>query len=79
MDVTYLPEPGEAAWRIGILDKTLDTLKESAARAARRLPGEVPIQEIFDRCCEAHNDLHTALAAHLLYSFSLTERRRELV
>ena len=30
MNITFLPEPGEAAWRIGILDKTLDTLKESA-------------------------------------------------
>ena len=37
MNITFLPEPGEAAWRIGTLDKTLDTLKESATKAARRL------------------------------------------
>ena len=60
MNVTFLPEPGEAAWRIGILDKTLDTLKESATKAARRISEEVSIQEIFDMCCEAHNDLHRA-------------------
>ena len=58
MDVTFLPEPGEAAWRIGILDKTLDTLKESATKAARRFLEEVSVQEVFDMCCEAHNDLH---------------------
>ena len=50
MNITFLPELGEAPWRVGILDKTLDTLKESAAKAARK--------EIPDMCCEAHNDLH---------------------
>ena len=58
MNITFLPEPGEAAWRIGILDKTLDTLKESATKAARRIADDISVQEIFDMCCEAHNDLH---------------------
>ena len=57
MNITFLPEPGEAAWRIGTLDKTLDTLKESASKAARRLDENASAQEIFNMCCEAHNDL----------------------
>ena len=28
MNITFLPEPGEAAWRIGTLDNTLGALKE---------------------------------------------------
>ena len=58
MNILFLPEPGEAAWRVGILDKALDTLKDSATTAARRLAEDVSVQEIFDMCCEAHNDLH---------------------
>ena len=58
MNITFLPEPGEAPWRVGFLDKTLDTLKESATKAARRLTEDTTIQDIFDMCCEAHNDLH---------------------
>ena len=58
MTIKFLPEPGEAAWRIGILDKTLDTLKESATRSARRVAEDVPVQQLFDMCCEAHNDVH---------------------
>ena len=58
MNVTYLPEPGEAAWRVGILDKAPDALKERATKAARRLNAGVSVQEIFDMCCETHNDLN---------------------
>ena len=44
MNITFLPEPGEAAWRIGILDKTLDTLKESATKAAIRIGEDISVQ-----------------------------------
>ena len=68
MNITFLPEPGEAAWRIGTLDKTLDTLKESATRAARRFDDSTSAQEICNMCCEAHTDL-SRLSAHPSCSF----------
>ena len=37
-----------------MLGKTLDTIKQSSIRVARR----ITIQEIFDECTTAHNDLH---------------------
>ena len=40
-----------------MLGKTLDTVKQSAIRVARRTPDNVTIQEIFDECTTAHNDL----------------------
>jgi len=39
------------------VDKTLDTLKESATRAARRIGESISAQDLFNMCCEAHNDL----------------------
>ena len=41
-----------------MLGKTLDTIKQAALRVARRTPDSVTIQEIFDACTTAHNDLH---------------------
>ena len=41
----------------GVLGKTLDTIKQSAIRVARRTPDNVSSQEIFDECTTAHNDL----------------------
>ena len=41
-------DPGEASWKTGV----------TAIRVARRTPGSVSIQEIFDECTTAHNDLH---------------------
>ena len=41
-----------------MLGKTLDTNKQSAIRVARRTPDSVTIQEIFDECTTAHNNLH---------------------
>ena len=38
--------------------ETLDTIKQSAIRVARRTPDSVTIEEIFDECTTAHNDLH---------------------
>ena len=51
-------DPGEASWKTGVLGKTLDTIKQSAIRVARRTPDNVTIQEIFDECTTAHNDSH---------------------
>ena len=51
-------DPGDASWKTEVLGKTLDTIKQSAIRVARRTPDRVTIQEIFDECTTAHNDLH---------------------
>ena len=52
------PQPAEAAWRIGIVDKVLDVLKNAATRAARRAPEDTSCGALFDDCTEAHNELH---------------------
>ena len=39
---------GEASWKRGVRGKTLDTIKQSAIRVARRTPDTVTIQEIVD-------------------------------
>ena len=51
-------DPGDASWKTRVLGKTLDTIKQSAIRSARRTPDNVTIQEIFDECTTAHNDSH---------------------
>ena len=51
-------QPAEAAWRIGILDKVLDVLKNAATRAARRAPEDTSCEALFDDCTEAHDELH---------------------
>ena len=51
-------DPGDASWKNGVLGKTLDTIKQSAIRVARRTPDSVKIQQVFDKCTTAHNDLH---------------------
>ena len=57
-NVKWDPQPAEAAWRIGILDKVLDVLKNAATRAARRAPEDTSCEALFDDCTEAHNELH---------------------
>ena len=57
-NVRWDPQPAEAAWRIGILDKVLDVLKNAATRAARRAPEDTSCEALFDDCTEAHNELH---------------------
>ena len=57
-NVRWDPQPAEAAWRIGILDKVLDVLKNAATRAARRAPEDTSCETLFDDCTEAHNELH---------------------
>ena len=48
----------EASWKTGVLGKTLNTMKQSAIRVARRTTDSVSIQEVFDECTATHNDLH---------------------
>ena len=57
-NVKWDPQPTEAAWRTGILDKVLDVLKNAATRAARRAPEDTSCEALFDDCTEAHNELH---------------------
>ena len=57
-NVKWDPQPAEAAWRIGNLDKVLDVLKKAATRAARRAPEDTSCEALFDGCTEAHNELH---------------------
>ena len=57
-NVKWDPQPAEAAWRIGILDKVLDVLNNAATRAARRAPEDTSCEALFDDCTEAHNELH---------------------
>ena len=57
-NVRWDPQPAEAAWRIGILDKVLDVLKNAATRAVRRAPEDTSCEALFDDCTEAHNELH---------------------
>ena len=51
-------DPGDASWKTGVLGKTLDAVKQSGIRVARRTPDNVSSQEIFDECTAAHNDIH---------------------
>ena len=57
-NVKWDPQLAEAVWRIGILDKVLDVLKNAATRAARRAPEDTSCEALFDDCTEAHNELH---------------------
>ena len=57
-NVKWNPQPAEAAWRIGILDKVLDVLMNAATRVARRAPEDTSCEALFDDCTEAHNELH---------------------
>ena len=55
-NVKWDPQPAEAAWRIGILDKVLDVIKNAATRAVRRAPEDTSCEALFDDCMEAHNE-----------------------
>ena len=50
---------GSASWKTSVLGETLvDTIKHAAIRVGRRTLDSVAIQEIFDECTIARNDLH---------------------
>ena len=51
-------DPKDASCKAGVLGKTLDTIKQTAIRVARRTLDSATIQGIFDECTAAHNDLH---------------------
>ena len=72
-NVRWDPQPAEAAWRIGILDKVLDVLKNAATRAARRAPEDTSCETLFDDCTEAHNELHRRREAIHLSNCSLVD------
>ena len=55
--VRWNPQLGEAVWRVGVLVTVLD-VEKYATRAARRAPHDTSCQDIFDKCTEAHNELH---------------------
>ena len=56
--VGYDPEPAEDHARIGLIERHVGLIKDMASRVARRLPDDTNLQELFDMCCMAHNDLH---------------------
>ena len=49
---------GDASCKTGVRGKTLDTIKHSAIRVARRTLDSVTLQEIFHECTTVHNALH---------------------
>ena len=63
-DMVWLPKAYVLTLILGtrpgkqVLGKTLDTIKQSAIRVARRTPDNISIQEVFDERTTAHNDLH---------------------
>ena len=56
--IRYDIDPKDASCKTGVLGKTLDTIKQTAIRVGQRTLDSVTIQEIFDECTAAHNDLH---------------------
>ena len=56
--IRWDPDPGEAHWRNGIVERMIDTVKQAANRAARQLPIDTPAQQILDGITEAHGELH---------------------
>ena len=48
----------DASWKTEVLGKTLDTIRQSAIRVARRPLDSITVQDIFDECTTSHNDLH---------------------
>ena len=62
-NVRWDPQPAEAAWRIGILDKVLDVLKNAATRAARRAP------ELRDVVRRLHRGSQRVASSERLFTF----------
>ena len=50
--------PGEASWKLGTINKLIDSVKDMATKLARRVLHDVSAQEIFDAITTAHGDLH---------------------
>ena len=50
-------QPGEAHFRTALVERTIETLKDSAFKLARELPDNTSTQEIFSLVCAAHSDV----------------------
>ncbi|CAK0882620.1 unnamed protein product [Prorocentrum cordatum] len=55
--IEWRPEPGEAHWRMGVVERCIETIKEIATRMAWEVPDDIEPQEIFTWACAANNDL----------------------
>ncbi|CAK0841212.1 unnamed protein product [Prorocentrum cordatum] len=53
----WKPEPGEAHWRMGVIERCIETVKEIATRLAWELPDDTDPADIFRWACVANNDL----------------------
>ncbi|CAK0825145.1 unnamed protein product, partial [Prorocentrum cordatum] len=53
----WRPEPGEAHWRMGVIERCIETVKEIATRLAWELPDDTDPADIFRWACVANNDL----------------------
>ncbi|CAK0839863.1 unnamed protein product [Prorocentrum cordatum] len=53
----WRPEPGEAHWRMGVIERCIETVKEIATRLAWELPDDTDPADIFRWACVAKNDL----------------------
>ncbi|CAK0860929.1 unnamed protein product, partial [Prorocentrum cordatum] len=53
----WRPEPGEAHWRMGVIERCIETIKEIATRLAWELPDDTEPADIFRWACVANNDL----------------------
>eukprot|EP00959_Pyramimonas_sp_CCMP1952_P036311 760019-Pyramimonas_sp.AAC.1 len=45
--IEWRPEPGEAHWRMGVVERSIETIKEMANRIAWELPDDTDPKEIF--------------------------------
>eukprot|EP00959_Pyramimonas_sp_CCMP1952_P236951 4951970-Pyramimonas_sp.AAC.1 len=55
--IEWRPEPGEAHWRMGAIERSIETIKEIANRIAWELPDDTDPNEIFTWARAANNDL----------------------
>ncbi|CAK0852323.1 unnamed protein product [Prorocentrum cordatum] len=55
--IEWRPEPGEAHWRMGVVERCIETIKEIATRMAWEVPDDIEPQEIFTWARAANNDL----------------------
>ncbi|CAK0855319.1 unnamed protein product [Prorocentrum cordatum] len=53
----WRPEPGEAHWRMGVIERCIETVKDIATRLAWELPDDTDPADIFRWACVANNDL----------------------
>ena len=59
--ISIEPEPAEAHWRMGAVERHIQTAKSTASRTARRVPLAVSCTDLFDSVAEAHGDLRRSM------------------